>query len=151
MLDIKNLKVSYNGLNILKGVNLTLNKGDSLAVIGETGAGKTTLALSIMGLIDGHCTGEILYQGINLLALAEEELRLLRGRKIAMVFQDVEAALHPLYTIRQQIMETILVHGEKDRDFAAEHTRQLLAQVGLDQRRADSYPHQLREGKSKRP
>jgi len=53
MLDIKNLKVSYNGLNILKGVN----KGDSLAVIGETGAGKTTLALSIMGLIDGHCTG----------------------------------------------------------------------------------------------
>ncbi|MFY9139454.1 MAG: ATP-binding cassette domain-containing protein, partial [Thermacetogeniaceae bacterium] len=86
MLDIKNLKVSYNGLNILKGIDLSLNKGDSLAVIGETGAGKTTLALSIMGLIDGHCTGEILYQGINLLALAEEELRLLRGRKIAMVF-----------------------------------------------------------------
>ncbi|HHW29386.1 MAG TPA: ATP-binding cassette domain-containing protein, partial [Syntrophomonadaceae bacterium] len=150
MLDIKNLKVSYNGLNILKGVNLTLNKGDSLAVIGETGAGKTTLALSIMGLIDGHCTGEILYQGINLLALAEEELRLLRGRKIAMVFQDVEAALHPLYTIRQQIMETILVHGEKDRDFAAEHTRQLLAQVGLDQRRADSYPHQLSGGEKQK-
>ncbi|MFY9431659.1 MAG: ABC transporter ATP-binding protein, partial [Thermacetogeniaceae bacterium] len=150
MLDIKNLKVSYNGLNILKGIDLSLNKGDSLAVIGETGAGKTTLALSLMGLIDGHRTGEILYQGRNLLTLPEEELRLLRGRKIAMVFQDVEAALHPLYTIRQQIMEAILVHGEKDRDFAAEHTRQLLAQVGLDQRRADSYPHQLSGGEKQK-
>ncbi|MDD4783480.1 MAG: ABC transporter ATP-binding protein [Syntrophaceticus sp.] len=150
MLEIKNLKVSYNELNILKGIDLSLNKGESLAVIGETGAGKTTLSLSIMGLIEGHCTGEILFQGENLLSLPEDELRLLRGRRIAMVFQDVEAALHPLYTIRQQIIEAILVHGEKDRDFAAEHTRQLLARVGLDERRGDSYPHQLSGGEKQK-
>lgn len=150
MLEIKNLKVSYYGLNVLKGVNLNLHKGESLAVIGETGAGKTTLSLSIMGLVEGKCTGEIIYQGENLLTLPEDKLRLLRGRRIAMVFQDVEAALHPLYTIRQQIMEAILVHGEKDKDFAEKHTRQLLDRVGLDEKRADSYPHQLSGGEKQK-
>ncbi len=150
MLEIKNLKVSYNGLDVLKGINLTLKKGESLAIIGETGAGKTTLSLSILGLVEGRLTGEILFQGKNLLNLPEEEMRSLRGREIAMVFQNVEAALHPLYTVNQQIMEAILVHREKDRDFARERARQLLARVGLDERRAQSYPHQLSGGEKQK-
>ncbi|HAA89830.1 MAG TPA: ABC transporter ATP-binding protein [Peptococcaceae bacterium] len=150
MLEIKNLKVSYNGLTVLKGIDLTLKKGESLAIIGETGAGKTTLALSILGLVEGHCTGEILFHGRNLLDLPEEELRSLRGRQIAMVFQNIEDALHPLYTISQQVMEAILVHGEKDEDFARERARRLLARVGFDERRAEAYPHQLSGGEKQR-
>lgn len=150
MLEIKDLKVSYNGLPVLKGVNLTLNKGESLSIIGESGTGKTTLGLSILGLVEGRCTGEIIIGGKNILSLSEEERRRIRGRQIAMVFQNVEDALHPLYTVFEQIVESILVHGQKDKILAGKRARDLLTFVGLDNRRAGAYPHQLSGGEKQR-
>ncbi|MCL4441565.1 MAG: ATP-binding cassette domain-containing protein, partial [Firmicutes bacterium] len=73
MLVISGLTVSYNGLPVLNDINLTLKKGESLSIIGESGAGKTTLGLSIMGLVEGSCSGEILFNGINIPGLQEEE------------------------------------------------------------------------------
>ncbi|MDH7577040.1 MAG: dipeptide ABC transporter ATP-binding protein [Bacillota bacterium] len=150
MLEIRNLQVSYNGLAVIREIDLVLEKGESLAIIGESGAGKTTLGLSILGLVAGRCSGEILFCGRNLLTLSEEELRPVRGRQIAMVFQNVEDALHPLYTVSQQVVEAILVHGEKDEDSASEHARQLLERFGLDAGKANSYPHQLSGGEKQR-
>ena len=81
MLSIRDLKVSFGKRHILRGVDLCLERGECLALVGESGAGKTTLGLSIMGLAKGSATGEISFQGKNLLAISEEELRQLRGKR----------------------------------------------------------------------
>lgn len=151
MLEIKNLQVSYNGLPVLQNVNLSLAPGEALALVGESGAGKTTLGLSLMGLVEGKCTGEINYRGRNLLACAEKERRVLRGGDLAMVFQNVEDALHPLYTVSEQILEAILVHGGCERTGAAEKVSELLQAVGLrEKNKAGAYPHQLSGGERQR-
>lgn len=150
MLEIKNLGASYNGLQILKDIHLTLKKGDVLSIIGESGAGKTTLGRAILGLVGGRCTGEILFKGKNILTCQEEEHRRIRGNEIAMVFQNVEDALHPLYSILVQVMEASLVHGRKDKHAAAEKARETLDLVGLDSRRHRAYPHQLSGGEKQK-
>lgn len=96
MLEIKDLVVSYKGTKILNGVSLKLLQGDSLAIIGESGAGKTTLGIAVMGFVDGSVSGQILLKGKNLTSLREEEMRSLRGREIAMVFQNVEDAMRSI-------------------------------------------------------
>jgi len=150
MLEIKNLAVSYNGVPVLVDVNLCLPKGEILAITGESGAGKTTLGLSVLGLSEGRCTGEIIFKGRNILASSEEERRRMRGREVAMVFQNVEGALHPLYNVYDQVVESILVHGYLDRDKAGRRAKDLLISVGLDERRAEAYPHQLSGGEKQR-
>lgn len=150
MLIIKDLKASYNGLQILKGINLNLEKGRVLSVIGESGAGKTTLGRAVMGLVEGRCTGEILLEGKSILACREEELRRIRGKEIAMVFQNVEDGLHPLYSILYQVREAVLVHSPKDKNAAEEKARGVLDLVGLDKRRSLAYPHQLSGGEKQR-
>jgi peptide/nickel transport system ATP-binding protein len=150
MLEIKNLKVSYNGLKILNGVDLSLKPGDSLAVIGESGAGKTTLGMSILGLLDGRCSGRILFGKRDILALGETERRGIRGKEIAMVFQNVEDALDPVFSVSYQVLEAILVHNGKNIDRAGERTCELLELVGLDEQKAKSYPHQLSGGEKQR-
>ncbi|MGQ9531930.1 MAG: ABC transporter ATP-binding protein [Desulfotomaculales bacterium] len=149
MLEIRNLWVSYGGLPVLRDVSLSLARGESLAVVGESGAGKTTLGLSILGLVEGECRGEILWRGKNLLALSEEELRRLRGREIAMVFQNVETALHPLYAVCDQVAEAMVVHG-LGKGEAADRALALLERVGLGPDRARAYPHQLSGGEKQR-
>jgi len=144
------LKASYNGLQILKDINLNLEKGQVLSIIGESGTGKTTLGRAVMGLLEGSCTGEILFKGKNLLTCPEEELRRIRGREIAMVFQNVEDGLHPLYSIIYQVMEAVLVHGLKDKKAAEERACEVLELVGLDNRRFLAYPHQLSGGEKQR-
>jgi peptide/nickel transport system ATP-binding protein len=150
MLCIKDLKVSFGKSHILRGVDLCLERGECLALVGESGAGKTTLGLSIMGLAKGSATGEISFQGRNLLAISEEELRQLRGKRIAMVFQNVEDALDPVQRIVDQIAEGILVHrsinANNARDMALKH----LHFVGLNSEKARMYPHQLSGGEKQR-
>ncbi len=146
MLEIKDLKVAYNGMGVLNGVDLSLAKGESLAVIGESGAGKTTLGLSIMGLLDG-CSGKILLDGRNILSLGEEEHRKIRGKDMAMVFQNVEDALDPVYKISDQIEEAILVH---EGDAAAQKVIDLLRSVGLSAEKGASHPHELSGGEKQR-
>lgn len=150
MLEIKGLSVSYGGLNVLNGIDLTLEKGEALSVIGESGAGKTTLGLSIMGLVEGSCSGQILYGGRNVLALTAEDRRRIRGNDIAMVFQNVEDALHPLYTAREQVAEAVLAHGRGDKISAGRRALDILYSTGLDHRQACAYPHQLSGGEKQK-
>lgn len=150
MLVIKDLHVSFGELRVLKGINLEVKKGEALALVGESGAGKTTLGLSIMGLSPGKCTGQILFKGRDLLALPEEERRRLRGKEIAMVFQNVEDALHPLYPVVDQVMEAILIHGPQDKKVAYGRTVEILKLVGVKQARWHAFPHQLSGGEKQR-
>jgi peptide/nickel transport system ATP-binding protein len=149
-LEIKDLRVSYNGLPVLNGIDLLLRRGDTLAIIGESGAGKTTLGLSILGLVEGLCRGEIFLNGQSLLTLPEEKWREKRGRDMAMVFQNVSQALHPLYTIRDQIAESIMVHGLMDKEQAKQRVFDMLHFVGFDRRKARAFPHQLSGGEKQK-
>ncbi|MFZ5648930.1 MAG: ABC transporter ATP-binding protein [Bacillota bacterium] len=150
MLEIKGLSVSYGRLKVLSGIDLTLKKGEALSIIGESGAGKTTLGLSIMGLVEGSCSGEIICDGRNIIALAEEDRRRIRGNDIAMVFQNVEDALHPLYPVRDQVAEAVLVHGRGDKISAGKRALDTLYSTGLEYRQACSYPHQLSGGQKQK-
>ncbi|AGL00464.1 ABC transporter ATP-binding protein [Desulfoscipio gibsoniae] len=150
MLEIKGLNVSYNGTQVLNNINLKLEKGQFLSLIGESGAGKTTLGLSIMGLVEGSCSGTVLFNDRDLLSMKEEERRGLRGLKLAMVFQNVENTMHPLYTIQDQIMEAMLVHGAGDKHKALARVAEILALVKMDGDRAARYPHQLSGGERQR-
>ncbi len=150
MLSIRDLKVSFAKTQILRGVDLHLERGECLALVGESGAGKTTLGLSIMGLARGSATGEISFQEKNLLAISEEELRQLRGREMAMVFQNVEDALDPVQRIEDQIAEAIMVHRSISAKNAIDMALRHLLSVGLNNEKARLYPHQLSGGERQR-
>lgn len=150
MLIIKGLEVSYNGTRVVRDLDLTVNRGEILAIIGESGAGKTTLGLSVMGLVEGRCTGQILINTTDMMAATEEERRQLRGKTVAMVFQNIENALHPTYRVSDQVAEGILVHDLKDRQAARTRALQLLKTTGLTDRLAEAYPHQLSGGQKQR-
>lgn len=150
MLSIKDLLVSFGNNQILRGIDLSLERGECLAIVGESGAGKTTLGLSIMGLAGGSARGEISFQGKNLLALSPEELRQMRGKEMAMVFQNVEDALDPVQRIEDQIAEAIAVHRSISARSAREAALQHLLFVGLDSEKARMYPHQLSGGERQR-
>jgi peptide/nickel transport system ATP-binding protein len=151
MLEINDLKASYDETEILAGVDLDLLRGDSLAIIGESGAGKTTLGLAVMGLLDGRCSGRILLDGKDVLSLDEKERRKMRGKDMAMVFQNVEDALDPLMTVSDQIGEAISAHREKDDPLeVGDRVCGLLRSVGLDEVKSGSFPHQLSGGEKQR-
>jgi peptide/nickel transport system ATP-binding protein len=149
-LKIVGLRVSFGDKEVLRGIDLGMEIGDSLAIAGESGAGKTTLGLSIMGLASGDVDGEIRFRGVDLLKISEKDKRRLRGKEIAMVFQNVEDALDPVYKVRDQIAEALLCHCDdcgKDIDALVVD---LLRSVGLNRDMADSYPHQLSGGERQR-
>ena len=150
MLSIKDLKVSFGKTPILRGVDLHLERGDCLALVGESGSGKTTLGLTIMGLAKGSATGEISFQEKNLLAISEDELRDLRGRNMAMVFQNVEDALDPVQRIKDQIAEAIMVHRSISAKNAGDEAAMHLLSVGLNDEKGRLYPHQLSGGEKQR-
>lgn len=150
MLEVKDLKVSYNGLQILNGIDMCLQRGDSLAIIGESGAGKTTFGLSIMGLVEGRCSGQVFLNGRDLLSLSEEDLRSARGKEISMVFQNVEDALDPIYSVFDQIEEAVRIHQKIDSGQIYEKVNLLLRSVGLSEDKGRAYPHQLSGGEKQR-
>jgi len=150
MLAIKGLTVAYGSDQVLKGIDLAMDKGDNLAVIGESDAGKTTLALSLMGLCSGRIEGEIIYKGRNLLDLSPEEQRMLRWNDLSMVFQDLNRSLNPVLTVVEQLLEPMLEHRLYNRQGAQKRADSLLIQVGLTLGQGDSYPHQLSGGEKQR-
>ncbi|MDF0591827.1 ABC transporter ATP-binding protein [Candidatus Methanocrinis natronophilus] len=151
MLEISELKVSYQGHEILAGIDLDLSQGDSIAIIGESGAGKTTMGLALMGLVEGRVSGRIFLDGVDIAALDGRERRKIRGKDMAMVFQNVEDSLDPLMTVSDQIGEAISVHQDRGdlRDVEGRVLR-LLASVGLEEQKGGSYPHQLSGGEKQR-
>lgn len=158
LLRLHDLSVSLPGprgtrLQALRHVDLTLDRGESLALIGESGSGKTLTALTLMGLLpDGaQVDGDVTLSGQFLLALDEAAWGRWRGRRVAMVFQEPLTALNPLQRILAQVMEPILVHRlAPDRATARERALAQLTRVGLDTTHARAYPHELSGGQRQR-
>jgi len=158
LLEINNLSIQYRMddgvVRAVDGLNLRIDKGETLGVVGETGAGKTTTALGIMRLVPsppGRITaGEILLEGVNLLELPEEQMRKIRGGKIAMIFQDPMTSLNPLVPVREQIAEMIGLHQPVNSAQALEQAVEMLEKVGIRRERAGEYPHQFSGGMKQR-
>jgi peptide/nickel transport system ATP-binding protein len=157
-LEIKDLTVEYvvdeEVVHAVTGVSLAIAPGKTFGLVGETGAGKTTTALSILNLVPtpaGRVVGgEILVQGKNVFEMSEKQLREMRGDKVAMVFQDPMTSLNPIKTVGEQIAEGMKIHrGLKDKEALAEAGR-MLEMVGIPGDRATEYPHQFSGGMKQR-
>ena len=150
MLEIRNLTVAYGHDQVLNGIDLELRAGDSLALVGESGTGKTTLGHTIMGLCGGTVRGSILFNGGNLTALDSEAMRKIRWNEIAMVFQNVNHLLNPVYRIIDQVVEPMVEHGLRGKREAKDRAGTILGDVGLPEDRFSLYPHQLSGGEQQR-
>jgi peptide/nickel transport system ATP-binding protein len=140
LLEIKDLRIHYNTdagvVKALNGVSLSLDKGVTLGLVGETGAGKTTLAKGVMRLIrtpPGEIvSGEVIYDGKNLLKLSEHDMRSIRAKTSPMIFQDPMTSLNPVMTVGDQIAETIETHENISKAAAMEKAVSMLELVGID-------------------
>ncbi|NOX23126.1 MAG: ABC transporter ATP-binding protein [Actinobacteria bacterium] len=138
------------------GVSFTIDRGERRGVVGESGSGKSVTAMSIMGLIEPPAgqivTGVINFDGLNLLELHEDEMRKVRGGRIAMIFQDPMTSLNPVYTVGQQLVETIVLHQNVSKSDAREIAAQSLAdvQIPYPAARLDDFPHQFSGGMRQR-
>ena len=158
LLEIKNLKVRYvvgkEVSEAVNGISLTLEKGETLGLVGETGAGKTTTALSIMNMLPQYVSraeGEILFHGRNVLKMKNHELRKMRGKQISMVFQDPMTSLNPVYRVGEQIGEVLTLHeGKMTKEELRKRVGEILEMVGIPAARQDEYPHQFSGGMKQR-
>jgi len=158
ILEIKDLKVEYHTdgavIYAVNGVNLKLHRGETLGLVGETGAGKTTIARSIMRILQTPpaklCGGQIVYKGEDVLTLSEREMRKIRGNKIAMIFQDPMTALNPIETVGFQITETIAIHNKIKKSEAMKRACDMLEMVGIPPERYGEFPHQFSGGMKQR-
>ena len=148
LLEIKNLSVNFGKFQAVKNANLTVDKGQFVALLGPSGCGKTSLALSILQLqADVGLSGEILYNGSNLLKFSEKELTSFRGKDIAMIFQEPMTSLNPVQKVGHQIMESLVLHTEHP---TKKKVLELLEKVELPKRLINSYPHELSGGQRQR-
>jgi len=138
LLDVRNLTVSYTALSgsvrAVRNVSFYIEAGETLAVVGETGSGKSTIALALMGLLEGAGrveSGEIRFEDRNLVDLDESQWRKLRGKKIGVLFQDARSALNPVLTVGAHLVETLRAHQRISRSLARSRALALLAEVGI--------------------
>ena len=158
LLRVKDLRVFYTAggeiINAVNGVDLEVRRGETLGLVGETGAGKTTIAKSIMRILPDPPAkiggGEIYLDGQELLRLPEKKMREIRGKKISMIFQDPMTALNPVFTVGEQIEEVIMLHEKVNKGEAAVKARQMLELVGIPGDRSGDYPHQFSGGMKQR-
>ncbi len=150
LLQVDGLSVSYGRQEVVHGVGFELGRGRSLALIGESGSGKSTIARAVLRLLPGgaQARGKIRFEGQELLALPERRFRPLRGRAVGFVPQDPGNAFNPVRTIGDQAMEAAALTDEPNAAIRKAYVLETFAQVGLDnpQRAYDSYPHQLSGG-----
>jgi microcin C transport system ATP-binding protein len=164
-LEIDRLNLWFNSFNeanravrnqVLFDVSLSLEKGQTVALVGESGSGKSITALSILRLLEDSCNishqGEIRLQGRNIFTLSPEEIRKIRGNRIAMIFQEPMTSLNPVYTIGNQLLEPLRLHRHMDNKEAEQEAIRLLARTGIDDPagRLGAYPHQLSGGQRQR-
>lgn len=151
LLDIRGLRVEYHTdedvVYAVNGLDLTIGKGESLGLVGETGAGKTTTALSVLRLIADPpgkiMGGEIWFEGEDMLQAKPARLREIRGSKISVIFQDPMTSLNPVYSVGDQIAEVIHQHEKCSKEEERRKAGDMLEMVGIPRARYDEYPHQF--------
>ena len=158
ILEISDLAIEYHTddavIHAVNGIDLTVRQGETIGLVGETGAGKTTVARAIMRILQTppakFCGGKIIFQGQDIMALSEREMRKIRGDKIAMIFQDPMTALNPIEKVGDQIAEAIGLHNKATRAESEQKTREMLEMVGIPAERYKEYPHQFSGGMKQR-
>jgi ABC-type dipeptide/oligopeptide/nickel transport system ATPase component len=159
LLDVRNLAIQFHTeggvVDAVRGISFSLEKGETLAIVGESGSGKSVTGLALTKLLPEpptrYASGEILLEGRNVLAMKPDELRKIRGRRIAYVFQEPSTSLNPVFTIRNQIAEAIELHRPDVKDVNAEIIRYLdLVGITNPAQRLHDYPHQLSGGMQQR-
>ena len=158
LFSIRDLVVEYHSgqsiIHAVNGVSLSLNAGETLGLVGETGAGKTTIARAALRILPDHSLerveGEILFEGKDVLQMSDTELRELRGKKISMIFQDPMTALNPVKTVISQIAEGYKIHHGCTKAEANQQAVKMLELVGIGADRAEEYPHQFSGGMKQR-
>lgn len=160
LLDIRNLKVVYktdeSTVHAVNGIRLLLNKGETLGLVGETGAGKSTTALSVLQLLPERTgrieDGEILFKGENILKKDAKEIRAIRGKGISMIFQDPMTSLNPIMAVGDQIQESLAIHAApgETKEMLDERVDELLKLVGIQPSRKNNYPNQFSGGMRQR-
>ena len=160
LLSVENLRVTYARRDAdrvaVDGIDFSIAPGEIVALVGESGSGKTAIGLTIMGILPDHARvgpgAAIRFEGRDLLAMPERELRAIRGRRISMVFQEPASALNPVMRVGDQVAEVALVHGERDKRAARAKAVDMLGRVGLPDADAQyrAYPHELSGGMRQR-
>ncbi len=158
VIEIKDLVIEYHTddavIHAVNGVTLNVKSGETIGLVGETGAGKTTIARAIMRILQTppakFCGGEILYNGESIMEKTEREMRKIRGNKIAMIFQDPMTALNPIETVGFQIAETVSLHNKCSKAEAEKRACEMLEMVGIPAERYSEYPHQFSGGMKQR-
>jgi peptide/nickel transport system ATP-binding protein len=158
-LDVRDLKIHFptdDGLvKSVDGLSFRLDRGRTLGIVGESGSGKSVTSLGILGLHNkrnANVSGEIWLEGTEVVNAPPETVRKMRGRRMAMIFQDPLSAMHPFYTVGHQIIEAYRVHNNVSKAVARKHAIDMLGRVGIPQpaRRVDDYPHQFSGGMRQR-
>ena len=160
LLELRDLRTYFDTedgtVKAVDGVNLSIGKGETLGIVGESGCGKSVTAFSIMRLIPDPpgriAGGQILFEGQDLARLPMAEMRKIRGNRISMIFQEPMTSLNPVYTVGDQIGEAIILHQQKTPEEARELTLDMLRQVGIPDptKRIDNYPHEMSGGMKQR-
>lgn len=158
LLEIKDLWVQYKThdgvVYAVNGLNLTLEKGETLGLVGETGAGKTTTALSILRLLPERIgeikSGQVILNGEDITKISEAQMRDIRGNKVSMIFQDPMTSLNPILPVGKQIGEAILLHTKLSKEERERRVDEMLTAVGLQPSRKNEYPHQFSGGMKQR-
>ena len=158
ILEVQDLEIRYvtdeETVRAVNDISFSLKEGESIGLVGETGAGKTTTALGIMGLVPdppGEVVGgSIFFDGQDLLKLPEKQMREIRGGKISMIFQDPMTSLNPVMPVGDQIAEVVLLHNKMSKAEAKKRAMEMLEQVGIPGSRCDDYPHQFSGGMKQR-
>ena len=154
LLAIEDLHIWFGGTEVVRGVSLTLEQGEVLGLVGESGSGKSVTSLAILGLLDpaARVVGSIRWQGREVLRMAGAELRAIRGKEIAMIFQEPMTALNPVMSVGRQITEAILAHSSKPARGAKRQAIAALESVAIPEaaRRYGDYPHQFSGGQRQR-
>jgi peptide/nickel transport system ATP-binding protein len=159
VLEIRDLHVEFGTpdgvVHAVRGVSLSVDRGRTLGIVGESGSGKSVTALTVMGLTrapNAGISGEVLFDGDDLLKVSSDDLRRIRGKRIAMIFQDPLSSLHPLYRVGWQIVEAIRAHENVTTAVARRRALEALREVGIPSaaERMESYPHELSGGMRQR-
>ncbi|MCS6891394.1 MAG: ABC transporter ATP-binding protein, partial [Rhodovarius sp.] len=158
-LEVRHLRTHFftraGVVKAVEDVSFSVGRGKVLGLVGESGSGKSVTGFSIIGLVDPPgriVSGEVIFQGRNLVGLPEEEMRRLRGNRIAMIFQDPMMTLNPVLRIDTQMIETVLAHSDVSREEARQRARDALGMVGIPspEERLQAYPHQFSGGMRQR-